>query len=141
MKKILFYIYFLIVLLWSIVYGAIIGFLGGFVSWYKNMARCIRDSLMNRKSYPQASFHKHMAYYLNAIGNEYEKTRVEKEYKAGQRKPSHPFVEAFTVFAIYLPLIVYFPIKGFFLGPYHVLGHCLDYWDNKFEKGGINEKR
>jgi hypothetical protein len=130
MKQLLFYIYIFISLIWSLFYGCIVGFFGGFIAWYQHLYNCITETTAIRKKYPQANSRKYIAYHLKHTKDELQK----KKYESGTKKPPDPSMEIFLIVVTYIPLILFFPIKGFIGGPHHVFGECLNYWDDHIIK-------
>ena len=134
MKIIVFSLYWLISLAWSIFYGTVVGFIGGFISWYQNLVTSIKDHVLSGKAYPDRSIKNSFSIRLSTLKTIDRQSIEEVSGEHNKEVYPQPIKDSFFIFLVYLPLILYLPVKGFLCGPFHVFRQCLSYWDDKFNR-------
>tara|TARA_A100001015_G_scaffold53080_1_gene58162 strand:- start:932 stop:1300 length:369 start_codon:yes stop_codon:yes gene_type:complete len=121
--------------LYSCTFGILFGFFGGVFAWPEFLIHKLKVNAASYKYHPKLLEKKYHNLQLNNINNKQEFDRKKFDIYLGEITLPHPYFEALLLFIVYLPLIIYLPIKGLIVGPQHSFKLWIYFWEDNFKKG------
>ena len=121
-------------LMYSVVVGAFLGFFGGLFSWPQYLVYRLKVNAAHYKYYPKSTQKKYVDDQLSQISSAKDVAEKRFEFDTGNQGLPHPLIESIIIVLMYVPLLIYLPIKGLFYGPYHAFERCMFYWQDHLKK-------
>jgi hypothetical protein len=111
--------------------GVLLGILGGFFAWPQFLFHRLKMNASYYKYYPKSMGKRYFEMELSQSNNEQDIIGKKFDFALGKIKLPHPFFESMLIVLVYLPLLIYLPIKGIFYGPIHSYETWMFYWEDR----------
>lgn len=134
LNRILFSLYLIFTLIFACIFGVVFGFFGGFFAWPQFLIHRLKINASHYKFYPDSMSKNYLEMQLNQVSNEADKMGKKFDFSLGKLKLPHPVFESLLIVLVYLPLLVYLPIKGIFYGPIHLYKIWMFNWEDRWGK-------
>ena len=134
MNRVIFSLYLFFAILYACSFGLVLGVFGGIFAWPQYLFHRLKLNASYYKYYPDSMQKKYFEMQLSQLSSEKEKIGKTFDLALGKIKLPHPVLDSFLVVLVYLPLLLYLPLKGIVYGPIHSFERWMFYWEDRRKK-------